>query len=55
MPFVAALCYVLRRYKFYQGNIRMKLILSLLGVVLLIVAAIYFVMRPINCRATTPA
>jgi hypothetical protein len=44
MPFAAALCYVLRCCKFYQGNIRMKLVLSLLGVVLLIVAAIYFVM-----------
>jgi hypothetical protein len=44
MPFGAALCYVLRWYKFYEGNIRMKLVLSLLGVVLLIVAAVYFVM-----------
>jgi hypothetical protein len=33
----------LRRWIF-EGNILMKLVLSLLGVVLLIVAAIYFVM-----------
>jgi hypothetical protein len=44
MPFAAALCYVLRACKFREGNTRMKLVLSLLGVVLLIVAAIYFVM-----------